>query len=165
MISMNIAILADDVLRKEFLEKKSSKDVEIMWADSLRSLLIIDADASFDLLFTPDRERITQLQKLLPQPLIIDAVPFTATQINKQFIRMNAWPTLLKRQTIVTAAVDESMLAKGKDLFHKLGWKYQVVPDITGMIVPRVIASVINEAYFTFGVGISTKDAIDTAMK
>jgi 3-hydroxybutyryl-CoA dehydrogenase len=28
-----------------------------------------------------------------------------------------------------------------------------------------VIASVINEAYFTFGAGISTKDAIDTAMK
>ena len=33
------------------------------------------------------------------------------------------------------------------------------------MITPRVIAMIINEAYFTLQAGVSTKEEIDTAMK
>jgi 3-hydroxybutyryl-CoA dehydrogenase len=162
---MTIAILADDVQRKEILEKETSKNVEIIWADSLRSLLIIDADVYFDLLFTPDRERIDRLRKLFPKPVVIDAVPYTTAQLDKHFIRINAWPTLIKRAVTEFATADEKVFTEAKQLFDKLGWKVQSVPDITGMVVPRVIASVINEAYFTFGAGISTKEAIDIAMK
>ena len=37
--------------------------------------------------------------------------------------------------------------------------------DISGFIAPRVISSIINEAYFALSEGVSTKEEIDTAMK
>jgi 3-hydroxybutyryl-CoA dehydrogenase len=46
-----------------------------------------------------------------------------------------------------------------------LGWHFQTVPDIPGMIAPRIIAMIINEAYYGLGDGISSKEAIDIAMK
>ena len=40
-----------------------------------------------------------------------------------------------------------------------------MVPDVPGMISTRVIAMIINEAYFGLGDGISSKKDIDIAMK
>ncbi len=44
-------------------------------------------------------------------------------------------------------------------------WRYKAVPDVPGMITPRVIAMIVNEAYFALGDEVSTKEEIDTAMK
>jgi len=46
-----------------------------------------------------------------------------------------------------------------------LGWRYQLVPDITGMISSRIISTIINEAYYTLGAGVSSRNEIDIAMK
>ena len=50
-------------------------------------------------------------------------------------------------------------------IFQKLNWKFLLVPDISGMITPRVIAMIINEAYYTLEQEVSTKEEIDIAMK
>jgi 3-hydroxybutyryl-CoA dehydrogenase len=46
-----------------------------------------------------------------------------------------------------------------------MNWSFQFTKDTPGMISARIIAMIINEAYFTFQEQISTKDEIDTAMK
>ena len=38
-------------------------------------------------------------------------------------------------------------------------------PDIAGMITARVLATIINEAYYTLGAQVSTREEIDIAMK
>ena len=40
-----------------------------------------------------------------------------------------------------------------------------VVPDVPGMIAPRIISMIINEAYFALDEKLSTKEEIDTAIK
>ena len=46
-----------------------------------------------------------------------------------------------------------------------LGWSFRIVPDQPGMIAPRVIAMIVNEAYFALGEKVSTREEIDIAMK
>jgi 3-hydroxybutyryl-CoA dehydrogenase len=88
----------------------------------------------------------------------------TLEMIDQPFIRINAWPTFLKRNITELAALpaQEQMV---RDVFEQLGWRYQLVPDITGMISPRITGMIINEAYYTLKDEVSSKDEIDIAMK
>ena len=51
------------------------------------------------------------------------------------------------------------------ELYKQLGWKYRIVPDIPGMISGRILAMIINEAYYTLQENVSTREEIDIAMK
>lgn len=93
----------------------------------------------------------------------MNAVTTTCAQLPENCIRINAWNSFIERTTIEIATtnhqqyVDKTMKA--------LGWNYQLVPDEPGMIAPRIIAMIVNEAYFGLEDSISTKEEIDIAMK
>lgn len=158
---MTVAILADELLKQEWNTKKIPDHVEVVWADSIRSLLIIDADVYIDLLFDMDAERTGQLKKLLPKPVIVNSVAYTTKAIGADFVRINAWPTLLQRSLTELAAPEGYDTTLIETVFDKC----QLVPDIPGMITARVIAMIVNEAYYTLGAEVSSKEEIDTAMK
>lgn len=46
-----------------------------------------------------------------------------------------------------------------------LGTRFEVVTDQAGMVTPRVICMIINEAFYTLEEGTATKEDIDLAMK
>ena len=161
---MTVAILADELLKQELLDKKLPGDISVVWADSVRALTIAEADVYIDLLFEPDAERTQHLKRLLPKPVIVNSVSYTTQKIGADFIRINAWPTLLQRtvtELALPSAIDETAI---KEIFSQLQWKYVVVPDIPGMITARVLATIINEAYYTLGANVSTREEIDIAM-
>lgn len=162
---MTIAILADEGLKAEWLEKQAASAVDIIWADSVRALAMIGADAYVDLLFHPDPERTARLQLLSNKPLFINAVAWTGRAAGLKAIRINAWPTLLKRPVVELALTNEAQQAAVEHVFNALQWRFQLVPDITGLITPRVLATIINEAWFTLQAGVSSKEEIDIAMK
>ncbi|HEY4877132.1 MAG TPA: 3-hydroxyacyl-CoA dehydrogenase family protein [Puia sp.] len=162
---MKIAVLANNVSKEEFLSKKIPSTVEIIMAESLSQLLFIKkADAYFDFEFIINDERIKQLNSFLPKPVFINSVINTLTEINQPFIRINAWPTFLKRNAC-EIVVDENQKIIAKEILDKLEWSFQFVPDVPGMISARIIAMIINEAYYTFEDDVSTKKEIDIAMK
>jgi 3-hydroxybutyryl-CoA dehydrogenase len=161
---MVIAVLADDRLKEEWLARPNAS-AEIIWADSMRSLTIIEADAFVDLQFSMDKERIAKLKSLLPKPVIVNSVIHTVTDMREPFIRINAWPGMLKNTLIESVATTADSIEQCSLVFDALGWDYQLVPDIPGMVTPRIITMIINEAWYAFGEGISTKEEIDTAMK
>jgi 3-hydroxybutyryl-CoA dehydrogenase len=162
---MKIAVLANNVSKEEFLSKKIPSTVEIIMAESLSQLLFIkNADVYFDFEFIINDERIKQLNSFLPKPVFINSVINTLTEINQPFIRINAWPTFLKRNVCEIVA-DENQKIIAKEILDKLEWSFQFVPDIPGMISARIIAMIINEAYYTFEDGVSSKKEIDIAMK
>ena len=161
---MTVAILADELLKKELLAKKLP-EATVVWADSVRSLTIADADVYIDLLFEPDVERTQHLKRLLPRPVIVNSVSYTTKKTGAGFIRINAWPGMLQRPVIEVAlpsTVNETIV---KDIFDQLQWNYVIAPDIAGMITARVLATIINEAYYTLGAQVSTREEIDIAMK
>jgi 3-hydroxybutyryl-CoA dehydrogenase len=103
-------------------------------------------------------------QPLTKQPVFIHSVISTLSDLNLpgNISRINAWPTFLENDLWEISTKEEYVV---KNIFEKIGWKYIIIPDEPGLIAARVIAMIINEAYFTYGDGVSTKDEIDTAIK
>ena len=163
---MRICILADDLMRSEFLQKGIPGGLEIMWADTMKVFYSLsDIDVYFDLLFANDPERMAGLFRLKEKPVFINSVNETLAQSDKSFVRINAWPTMLGRKITEVAIADPSNEKIVADIFAELQWAFQLVPDIPGMITPRVISMIVNEAYYALEQEVSTKEEIDIAMK
>jgi 3-hydroxybutyryl-CoA dehydrogenase len=162
---MRIAVLANKELKEEFVFKKIPPNVDLIFADSHEALLHTKkADAYFDLEFEMDDKRIRELSTLLPSLVFINSVIDTLGDINQPFIRINGWPTLLKRN-ICEIAAGPGQKETAVRFFDELNWDYQLVGDTPGMVSPRIIAMIINEAYYTYEEKVSSKNEIDIAMK
>lgn len=168
---MRLAILANDAAKQEWLSKESG-EANIFWANDIDELVKAQAHAYFDLMFEDAPEHISKLSQLMAPVFInsvveplVDSELFSSVAEECQLIRINAWPTFLKRDIVEVAIgdpFDESIL---RDVLGAIGFKWRIVPDVPGMITARVIAMIINEAYFTLQANVSTKAEIDTAMK
>lgn len=164
---MKIAVIANEARKREILFKPLPAGVEWVWVDSVQALAQQKGtDLYIDLDFTYDRARIEQLGQLLPKPVIINSVIYTIREIGLPFIRINAWPGFLAGEITELAAINGKEAAGQIDRFFKaLGWQYRILPDIPGMVSPRILSMIVNEAYYTLQDRVSTKAGIDTAMK
>ncbi len=162
---MTIAVLADEGLKNEWLRKGEQEGIEILWCGSVKTLVATVADVYIDLLYEPDKERSKQLTMRSGFPFFINSVEYTIQQAGNNFIRINAWPGFLERDIVEVAIAEPEQESIVKQVFEKLNWNYRIAPDVPGMITARIIACIINEAYYTYGEDISSKVEIDIAMK
>lgn len=163
---MKLAILGNDVVQKELSSIAPLTDTIFIWLsypDELK--LHPDAVAVFDLLFENQESRVAALKKFLPRPVWIHSPVNTLAQIQQPFIRINAWPTFLKRSVFEAVCLNESEKLMAEKIAEAMGRKIKWVPDVPGFISPRVVAMIINEAYFALAEKVSTKEEIDLAMK
>jgi 3-hydroxybutyryl-CoA dehydrogenase len=161
---MKLAVISDGVLQEEFIAKGIPGGMDTVFITHVKDIPA-DADIIFDLLFENTAERISCLKTFLPALVFINSVTAVLKTTQLPFIRINAWPTFLHRNIIEWTVLPQQPVEKVKDIFAQLGWNHQLVPDITGMISARIVAAIINEAYFTLEQGVSTKEEIDIAMK
>jgi 3-hydroxybutyryl-CoA dehydrogenase len=163
---MNVLLLANDLQKEELLTLPIQDTVQITWIKATAGFTAGQPlDACIDLLFDNNSERIEWLKNLHVPHIIINSVITPLSDIRQDFIRINGWNTFLKRPVFEAAAIDEALKLKAEELFLSLGRKTDWVPDITGFITPRVVVSIINEAFFALEEKVSTEEEIDTAMK
>jgi 3-hydroxybutyryl-CoA dehydrogenase len=163
---MKLAIVANEQMKEELLSIPLNKGVQIDWLDSIDKLdKHRNADAVIDLLFTNELSDIAFLKKFHPRPVIVNSVIKTLSEIDLSFVRINGWPTFLKRPVMEAAFAIDADKAASEKVFEAIGRKVEWVPDIPGFISARVIAMIINEAYFALEEKVSTKEEMDTAMK
>ena len=162
---MKIVVLANESARQEVKTKIKAPGAELIFADNINDLPSTVADIYFDFLFEKKTERIDLLSRFLPKPVFINAVADSLYEIGQPFIRINAWPGFFNREIIEIVAHDGLISDDAKTFLEKINWRYQLVPDVPGMISARIIAMIINEAYYTAQENISTRADIDTAMK
>lgn len=163
---MKLVIVADDVLKEELLVNGTPADVQISWLTTISDLKNhAAADAVIDLLFTNEASGLVLLNEFLPRPVIINSVLKPLAEINPGFIRINGWPSFLKREIVECSSTIEENKRSAEKIFSVFGKKTTWVPDIAGFITPRIIALIINEAYLALEEKVSTKEEIDTAMK
>jgi 3-hydroxybutyryl-CoA dehydrogenase len=173
---MTVLVIADEIRRKEFTEKVQAatgfklsycKVDENIDVNTLQQFEVI-----VDLNFNGDSNAIATYTALQNRVVLLNAV---TTNLNTYFelidrssscfIGINALPSFL------SLAKAEICLPKATDLkvaslfFKQLNWEFEVVPCRVGMITPRIICMIINEACYTLQEGTSTKEAIDLAMK
>lgn len=159
---MTIAILCSQVIKEDILETILPEGHEFIWADALRSLTMIEADAWFDLEFQPHPQRIEELKKL---PLLfIGSNLYTCRETGLNCMRINDWPGMLSRPLIEvsTSVADPTLFTSVLD---DLGWSYQLQKDKRGFTSSRILAGIINEAFYTLEAGLSSREDIDIAMK
>lgn len=163
---MTVLVIANDEIKDELFSHTAKDVIQLTHiqapADYVPGKPI---DACIDLLFENTAERIGWLNNLQAPLIIINSVITPLKNIQQDFIRINGWHTFLNRQMMEAAANNTLLKEKAENLFLSLGKKTEWVPDITGLITPRIVAAVINEAFFTLEENVSTEEEIDTAMK
>ncbi|MFI5222181.1 MAG: 3-hydroxyacyl-CoA dehydrogenase family protein [Bacteroidia bacterium] len=131
-----------------------------------------DFDLIFDLNFDDHKNRLADYAEL-KMPVIVSSVKIQLAktvsdfgkEINFPLIGMNCLPTFINRDLVEISLVKNSEKEIAKRIFSKLNWKYRIVEDRVGMVTPRIIFMIINEAFYTLEERTATKEDIDTSMK
>lgn len=155
---MQLVVKASPQQQQAFLSKKIPSDTQVYWYGIDR--IPEKADAWFDLCYEEDGPAFASITDT---PVFVNAVLTTTDKLPSNYIRINAWNSFFERQSIeVVAGKNET---EANTILTTLGWSFTLVPDVVGFIAARVIAMIINEAYFALGDEVSSKTDIDTAMK
>jgi len=163
---MRLVVLTNEQLKEELLSNGISDDCKIDWINSPKELLShMDADAVIDLLFENNGYDVSHLNNYLAKPVFVNSMNKTIVEIGLPVIRVNAWPGFLKRNIAEVSSNDEINKNEVEKILSLLNRKPEWVPDVKGFISPRIVSMIINEAYFTLEENVSTKAAIDIAMK
>ncbi len=156
---MRIIVAAGDEQWNELTTNRTNIDWQRV-DDSTNLNQYKNADAFFCLKENFDVSDFTSFTK----PVFINSVIDILTDLKApaNVLRINGWATFLKRPVWEIAGnVDEAVVS----VFKALEIKINKVTDEPGFIAARIIAMIINEAYFAVSENVSSKNEIDTAMK
>jgi 3-hydroxybutyryl-CoA dehydrogenase len=84
---------------------------------------------------------------------------------NAIFFGFNGMPTFVDRSCLEICLADATHENELKKICTQLNTDFEVVEDRIGMVTPRAICMIINEAYLTHEEGTATREDIDKAMK
>lgn len=129
---------------------------------------------NFDL--TKKREQLAELDRLLPAhvPVVTTSLAITATEAaswTEHPERICGFGTLVplaERKLIEIAPAlqtEEETIRKTEAFFQSLGKETELVEDEVGLVFPRILTLIINEAAFTLMEKAATPQDIDIAMK
>lgn len=74
-------------------------------------------------------------------------------------------PTFLDRPILETTFYRKTDKIRLQEVCERLGTKFLTVDDRVGLVTPRIISMIINEAYYTVQEKTATKEDIDQAMR
>ena len=156
---MKIVVVADKTAESEILVKRTSAKLIIV-TSMVEAMHFKDADAF--ILLTNNYNQ-SDLNHFNSKTVLLNSVNHTLADLKlpDNFLRMNAWATFISRESWEVCGD----LERSQTLFDHLGWKFTIVADSPGFVAARVIAMIINEAYYALGENVSTKEEIDIAMK
>lgn len=160
---MKVAVITDDALKGELLAQGLDDSLQVQWLS--QPVVLNGIDCCIDLLFRHSDERIRSLKEISSRTVIINSVTVDLSRMPENFIRINGWPTFLKRAVVETSGRNHDIKETCEEIFAAFGKKTEWTPDIPGFISARVVSMVINEAYFALEEQVSSKQEIDTAMK
>ncbi len=106
-----------------------------------------------------------------PIPVIAAAVKKRLSEAVREYggikcplIGMNFLPGFIDRGISEISLLDENG-GTAKHLMRQFNWKYSIVDDRAGMVTPRIICMIINEACYTLQEGTASIHDMDLAMK
>ena len=151
-------VLADEAIFKIL----KNNEENILWIPTTSSkdfFSHLDADAYFDL-----TENASADYNMLTKPVFINNMltPLKQLPYHKNIMRVNAWPGFIEKELWEIAG---EVNVEAATILKMMNKKYITVEDEPGFVSARIVAMIINEAYFAKDEGVSTEDEIDIAMK
>lgn len=119
---------------------------------------------------------IKQMDMLLPAnvPILTSSLAITATEVaswteySERVCGFGTFVPLIERALIEVAPALQStplIVEQVKSFFDALGKESEIVEDEVGLVFPRILSLIINEAAFAVMEGTATPEDIDIAMK
>ncbi len=156
---MKILVFASDAAWDELIA--GSSGIEWIRAEQITSFTNRD---DIDAYFNLSENNIEINYKAFKRPVFINSVSQTLqrTGAAENITRINGWNGFLKRNTWEVAG---ELTDHSRQVLKMINKKIIIVPDEPGFISARIIAMIINEAYFAKDENVSSEKEIDTAMK
>ncbi len=155
---MKFVVLAGE---KDWEILNANSNVELLRVKSFEEFLLAEnSDGYFNLMENASNQNYSSLTK----PVFINSVINTLAQIqkNENTTRINGWQGFVEKPMWEIAGNVNEKIAT---ILKAIGKTFIAVEDIAGFVSARVIAMIINEAYFALEDDVSTKAEIDIAMK
>jgi 3-hydroxybutyryl-CoA dehydrogenase len=166
---MNIAAIGSIERLEELNYVLSLAELSFTRFESTKNLINQKFDVIFDLNFDDrphsisDYEGVQQNTILFLSSVKIQMESYIPNALSSQVIGMNALPTFINRNALECCILNQII---DLSLVQKLGWaKTNLVKSRVGMVSPRVVLMIINEAYFTLEEGTANRTDIDLGMK
>ncbi|MDA8886049.1 3-hydroxyacyl-CoA dehydrogenase family protein [Bacteroidia bacterium] len=130
-------------------------------------------DVVFDLDFDDTPEQIQYYMNLKGKVIIVGSVKIQLEELlaeagelpNCPILGMNTLPTFINRSLLEVCALNANDQAIAEAIFAELDLKSRFVSSRVGLVTPRIVCMIINEAYFTVQEGTATREDIDLGMK
>jgi 3-hydroxybutyryl-CoA dehydrogenase len=163
---MQVLVLSNELQKEELLSTGQNEGTDLIWVNDFHDFENYkEADAVVDLLFENLQDRISFLKQLAPSIVIINSVTDTLAETDPGFIRIAGWQTFLRAAVVEASCLNDGSKKIAEEVFGSFNKNIHWLPDEPGFVTPRVISTIINEAYFALAESVSTPEEIDTAMK
>lgn len=129
-------------------------------------------DVIFDFLIDEDPE---QFEEYASSPVTVflntakmslaELVHATGHNIKCTPFGFNGLPTFFNRSILEVSVLNQTDVPRLENITKALGTEFLLVDDRVGLVTPRVVCMIINEAYYTVQEGTASREDIDIAMK
>lgn len=170
---MKILVTGEEGRAKELRTKLLPTGFEIDYSDGDEDEDYKDYDCIFDLNFDDDISNLSIYAGLKDKPVFVsaaklslnEAVYASGAKVKCMLFGINAIPGFLAQPKWEVSVYRKFQTPELDKLMKKLGVDYLPVEDRVGMIKPRIIFMIINEACYTLQEGTASIEDIDMGMK
>ncbi|MGV3503033.1 MAG: 3-hydroxyacyl-CoA dehydrogenase family protein [Adhaeribacter sp.] len=171
---MQILILGAAQLEEEFRQKFAAGHDLVFLADHGQAASRLpQATLVFDLLLASQPQQLALYQQHPHLVVCCHTVTTTLLALLQHLGRppaftlagFNAWPGMVNRPCLEMSAWQPADKGRLEELGRQLGTVCLTVDDRVGLVTPRVLSMVINEAYYACQEGTATEADVDLAMK
>jgi 3-hydroxybutyryl-CoA dehydrogenase len=170
---MNILVVGETVNFNECLAKFGASHTYILENNPMHvGTALSKSDVVFDFMIKDDPTRLNVYIESASK-IFVDTTEISLSQLLSNVDKKTetvlfgfcGMPTLFNRPHLEISLFQKAGEDKLKAICKELNTDFLLVEDKTGLVTPRVISMIINEAYFTVEDGIASREDIDSAMK
>ncbi len=168
---MNIIVVGSKE-QADLIKEKVKGDHTLLFSGFLSESHLEKADIVFDFNVEENPDYVDQYINYPKMAVFLNAVTFSLaeqavyqSQVECNLFGFNGHPTFIERDLMEVSMYNQEEKPFLEKIMASLGLDYQLVDDRVGMVTPRIIAMIINEAYYTVMEGTASRDDIDLGMK
>ena len=171
---MKILVMGTEERAAELRQRLSHlTEAEVDFSDGDDDEDFEDYDILFDLNYDDDPDLLAHYAELKDVPVFVGAVKHALSEsaylsperITCKLIGMNALPSFIDREKWELSLLHKPQASDLSEIMEKLGIGYHLVDDRVGMVTPRILLMIINEACYTLQEGTASMEAIDQGMR
>ncbi|HET8860026.1 3-hydroxyacyl-CoA dehydrogenase family protein [Marivirga sp.] len=171
---MNILVVGVHINQEEITAKFGKKHQIISFDDltEITKEAFFEADVVFDFFVAEEPEALTFYEQR-PDLTIFTNMAMSSFgnlkiyqhQTQNTVFGFNGLSTFINKSVLECSIQDENDKEKLNLICGKLETDFEIVEDRVGMVTPRIICMIINEAYYTVQEGTAEREDIDLGMK